>query len=91
MAKLKHRDYDVIVSDVRMPGMSGREFIAELRRARPELVARLIFSTGDSFAPDTAELIQSAGVPTVAKPFDFTALEQLIRDVAGRTTNRPTS
>ena len=91
LAKLKHRDYDVIVSDVRMPGMSGREFIAELRRARPELVARLIFSTGDSFAPDTAELIQSAGVPTVAKPFDFTALEQLIRDVAGRTTNRPTS
>ena len=91
LAKLKHRDYDVIVSDVRMPGMSGREFIAELRRARPELVARLIFSTGDSFAPDTAELIQSAGVPTVAKPFEFIALEQLIRDVAGRTANRPTS
>ena len=85
LRKLRQRDFDVIVSDVRMPGMSGREFIAHLRRERPELVARLIFSTGDSFAADTAALLQDAGVPTVAKPFDFASLEQLIRDVAART------
>jgi len=65
--------------------MSGRDFIAHLRRERPQLVARLIFSTGDSFAADTAALLQDAGVPTVAKPFDFASLEQLIRDVAART------
>ena len=79
---LKHRDFDVIVSDVRMPGMSGRDFIAQLRRERPDLVARLIFSTGDSFTADTIALLQDAGVPTVTKPFDFGALEQLVRQVA---------
>jgi two-component system NtrC family sensor kinase len=85
LSKLKQRDFDVIVSDVRMPGMSGGDFIAHLRRERPELIARLIFSTGDSFATETAALIQDVGVPTVSKPFDFSTLEQLIREVAART------
>src|SRR5437660_448646 len=66
---LAERDFDVIISDVRMPGMSGREFLERLRRERPALVARLIFSTGDTFAPETAALIQESGLPTVHKPF----------------------
>jgi CheY-like chemotaxis protein len=68
-----------------MPGMSGGDFIARLKSERPELVSRLIFTTGDAFAPDTAELIESSGVPTVTKPFDFATLERLIRDVSTRT------
>src|SRR3989449_7840910 len=51
---LQERGFHVVISDVRMPGMAGREFIGRLRRGRPELVSRLIFSTGDTFAPDTA-------------------------------------
>jgi len=77
--------FDVIVSDVRMPGMSGGDFLGRLKSERPELVSRLIFSTGDAFAPDTAELLESSGVPTVTKPFDFATLERLIRDVSART------
>jgi two-component system NtrC family sensor kinase len=81
---LGNTDFDVIVSDVRMPGMSGREFLQRLRRDRPELVSRLIFSSGDTFAPETAALIQESGIPTVTKPFEFAALEQVIREVAAR-------
>jgi len=81
---LKERDFHVIISDVRMPGMAGREFIERLRRDRPELVARLIFTTGDTFAPDTAALLQEVGVPTVTKPFDFAALERVVREVAAQ-------
>jgi len=43
-----------------------------------------VFSTGDTFAPDTAALIQDSGIPTVTKPFDFAALEQVLRQVAAR-------
>ncbi len=82
LQKLKTQDFDVIVSDVRMPGMSGHDLIDHLRNDRPELVGRLIFSTGDSFAPDTAKLLEQSNVPTVAKPFDFGALERLILQVA---------
>jgi len=65
-------------------GMSGREFLARLQRDRPELVARVVFSTGDTFAPDTAALLKESGVPTVTKPFDFAMLERMIREVATR-------
>ncbi len=82
---LKHHDFDVIISDVRMPGMGGREFIERLRQERPDLLPKLVFSTGDTFAPDTAALIKQSGVPTVTKPFDFAVLEQVVREVAARS------
>src|SRR5882672_6914839 len=81
---LQQRRFDVIISDVRMPGMSGREFLERLQRDRPELVARVVFSTGDTFAPDTAALLKESGLPTVTKPFDFAMLERMIREVATR-------
>jgi len=83
---LEQRAFDVIISDVRMPGMSGREFLERLRRDRPDLVTRLVFSTGDAFTPETATLLKESGVPTVAKPFDFAVLERVVREVAGRAT-----
>ncbi|HZH80178.1 MAG TPA: ATP-binding protein [Gemmatimonadales bacterium] len=85
---LRERPFDVIISDVRMPGMSGREFLDRLRRERPSLVPRLVFSTGDTFAPDTAALLRDSGVPTVTKPFDFAELERVIRDVAARAAGK---
>jgi len=81
---LQRRGFDVIISDVRMPGMSGREFLERLRRDRPELVPRVVFSTGDTFAPDTAAFLKESGVPTVTKPFDFAMLERVIREVVTR-------
>jgi CheY-like chemotaxis protein len=81
---LEQRDFDVIISDVRMPGMAGREFVERLRRDRPELMSRLVFSTGDTFAPETAALLKEVGAPTVMKPFDFAALERVVREVAAQ-------
>src|SRR5216110_2541343 len=81
---LQQRSFDVIISDVRMPGMSGREFLERLGRDRPDLVPRVVLSTGDTFAPDTAALLKQSGVPTVTKPFDFAMLERLLREVATR-------
>jgi signal transduction histidine kinase len=84
---LRTEDFDVIVSDVRMPGMGGREFLAGLKRERPELVPRLVFSSGDVAAADTAALLREAGLPSIVKPFDFAYLEQLIREVAAASSS----
>jgi PAS domain S-box-containing protein len=87
LALLAREHFDVIISDVRMPGMSGREFLERLRAERPELATRLVFSTGDTFAADTAALLRDAGVPTLTKPFDFKTLERVIREVAARVAD----
>ncbi len=82
LAALETARFDAIISDVRMPGIGGREFLARLREAHPELVATLIFSTGDSFAPETEALVKESGLPALVKPFDFAKLERLIRQTA---------
>src|SRR5216117_2412846 len=79
---LRRERFDVIVSDVRMPGMSGAEFLERLRREHPAMVKRLIFTTGDTFAADTSSLLRDAGVPSLVKPYDFAKLEEVLRQVA---------
>lgn len=81
LAALTHRRFDVILSDVRMPGMGGREFVERLRREHLEARTRLVFLTGDTPAPDTATLLAETGVPVMAKP--------LGRQVATRPTTAP--
>jgi signal transduction histidine kinase/ActR/RegA family two-component response regulator len=79
---LRRERFDVIVSDVRMPGMSGGEFLERLRREHPAMVKRLIFTTGDTFAADTSSLLRDSGVPSLVKPYDFAKLEGVLRQVA---------
>jgi len=82
---LRHERFDVIVSDIRMPGMSGREFLERLRVEYPAMVSRLVFATGDTFAADTSSLLREAGVPSLVKPYDFAKLETLLHEVVGGT------
>src|SRR6266699_3243642 len=79
---LRRERFDVIVSDVRVPGLSGGEFLERLRREHPAMVKRLIFTTGDTFAADTSSLLRDAGVPSLVKPYDFAKLEEVLRQVA---------
>src|SRR5688500_5423064 len=55
--RLRHADYDLIVSDVRFPAGDGRTFFDFAVAARPELASRFLICTGDSASPETAEFI----------------------------------
>jgi nitrogen-specific signal transduction histidine kinase/ActR/RegA family two-component response regulator len=81
---LRGQTFDVILCDVRMPGMNGRDFLIRLREQAPVLISTLIFATGDTLDVDTAALLADAGAPSLVKPFDFDALERLVRDVAAK-------
>jgi two-component system NtrC family sensor kinase len=74
--------YDVIVSDLRMPGLDGGELLQRLRDDAEGMENRLVFLTGDAASPEAERLLQSAGVPVVLKPFDFGRMEALIERVA---------
>ena len=73
--------YDVIISDLRMPGLSGIEMHARLERERPEVLRRLIFSTGDSVSPDAAAFIRRSDCPVLNKPFELAELRDLVTRV----------
>ena len=77
--------FDLVISDLRMPRLSGREFYEELVRRRPELAARLVFSTGDTVRGDTLAFLESLDRPYLHKPFSLAELRGLLGEVARDT------
>ena len=75
-------NFDLVISDLRMPRLSGREFYEELARRRPELAARLVFSTGDTVRGDTLAFLESLDRPYLHKPFSLAELRSLLGEVA---------
>ncbi|MEO8178213.1 MAG: ATP-binding protein [Deltaproteobacteria bacterium] len=71
--------FDVILSDLMMPGMSGMEFHAELTRTFPQLVERVVFISGGAFSPNATAFLEQAQIQCIEKPFDARSVLRLVR------------
>ncbi|MFI5235360.1 MAG: ATP-binding protein [Gemmatimonadales bacterium] len=69
---------DLIITDLRMPRLSGRDFYEALRATRPELAERVAFSTGDTIRDDTLAFLERQGRPVLHKPFTLAELRRLL-------------
>ena len=78
-----HTRFDLIVCDLRMPGMTGPELFRWMLDSQPELVSRLIFTTGDMHEHDTAEFLAATRCCVLEKPFELETLRRVIESVAG--------
>lgn len=70
--------FDVIISDVMMPGMSGIEFYERLEQVEPLQAERMVLVTGATFLPSTRAFLERTGVPCFRKPVDVAELCRLI-------------
>ncbi len=68
---------DLLVTDVGLPGMNGRQLAEAAREIRPDL--RVLFVTGYAEKAADAGAFLGPGMEMITKPF---ALEQLSRKVA---------
>jgi CheY-like chemotaxis protein len=68
--------YALVVSDLRMPGVSGIELHDHLARDRPDILARVIFCTGDVVSQEVALFLRSTARPVLQKPFDLMLLRR---------------
>ncbi len=73
--------FDVVITDLRMPRLGGREFYEALRRRSPDRAARLVFSTGDTIRGDTLTFLESVRRPYLRKPFGLDELRGLLASV----------
>jgi two-component system cell cycle sensor histidine kinase/response regulator CckA len=69
---------DLLLTDVVMPEMGGKELIRALRKADPDLKAVAI--TGHLLAEDLEDLKEAGIMDVVYKPFDVSALAQMVRN-----------
>jgi two-component system, NtrC family, sensor kinase len=76
--------FDLILSDVKMPGMSGFELHQLIKQRDADLAARLIFVTGDTMSAATQARIAQSGNPSIAKPFTIERIETLVRTLVAR-------
>ncbi len=79
---------DIIVSDVRMPGLTGHELVAALRET-PELAdTPLILMTGDADLPDMRKGMDLGADDYIPKPFDNLALLRTVQSHLERAGQR---
>jgi CheY-like chemotaxis protein len=76
-------DFDLILSDVLMPEISGIDLYELLRVTHPSTSERMVFITGGAFTPVARDFLASVPNATLEKPFEPEKLRALVRDHLG--------
>jgi signal transduction histidine kinase/ActR/RegA family two-component response regulator len=80
LRRLDSASFDLIVCDLNMPEMNGKEFYRQLRQAKPEMASRVIFATGDLISDHPDLFPEGHPHDVLPKPFRldqlFTTLER---------------
>jgi CheY-like chemotaxis protein len=69
---------DILLTDVKMPGMNGYQLAEAGLSLRPALKVMLMTGYADEVIPDA---IREASIPILRKPFNFANLATSIREV----------
>ncbi len=80
-------EIDLVILDMMMPGMSGRECLARLLEANPR--ARVLITTGYTSDGSAEELLAEGAMGIVEKPLEIAALAQKVRDALDDGAARP--
>ncbi len=84
LARIAERDYQVILCDVMMPRMNGRDVFEQIQRQWPGLERRIVFITGGAFVPALAGFLDSVDNLKLRKPFTVEHLLALVQDAQTR-------
>ncbi len=76
LEKIKHNEYDVIISNQQMPRMKGDKLYLEVQKLSQDLAKRIIFISGN-----INEFIISTGNRFLAKPFSHQQLIDVVNDL----------
>lgn len=75
---LKNKPQDVVILDIKMPGMNGHEALAEIKKIRPE--TQVIMLTGHGAMESAKESKAKGAYDYLSKPCDIDLLASKIND-----------
>jgi len=84
LKKIENRKYDLILVDIKMPGMDGVELYKRIQKIDKSLARRVVFMTGDVMGTDTEKFLAEAKVAHIEKPFDAEQLSSGVRRALAR-------
>jgi DNA-binding NtrC family response regulator len=84
---LRKTEIDILVSDIKMPEMSGLELLQKTRTILPQLP--VIFLTAYGTIPDAVDAVKAGAIDYLTKPFDGKDLIRKIEHVFATTPPQP--
>jgi len=78
--QLRTHQYDLVLSDLSMPGMDGEALYKHVQENHPELARRIVFVTGDTVSGTARTFLDRTGNRWLAKPFNIAEVETLVRN-----------
>jgi DNA-binding NtrC family response regulator len=83
--------FDVVVSDMMMPGGNGSDLYAVLLAEAPDLASRSLFMTGGATTPDTVAFVAEHAANVLQKPLDLANLRKRVDAILAdrRVSSRP--
>lgn len=82
LARIETERFDAILSDFRLPSMSGERFYEEIGLRDKKLLKKLVFITGDTISTKTVKYLRKTEVPYLSKPFKIEELERILQNIA---------
>jgi CheY-like chemotaxis protein len=83
--------YDLVICDMKMPGLDGQHFYKTLVRTGNSLRERFLFVTGDVVAIRTQEFLERYHLQHLAKPFRVEELIEKVKQVLAGKIPRETA
>ena len=77
---------DLIISDLSMPQVDGRQFWRRLLERHPQLTGRVLYFTGDSNSQEARAFLQESGCNWLEKPVRAETLVHSIRVILGQAS-----
>ena len=71
-------EMDILISDMRMPGMNGYQVVERAQALRPRIKVLMMTGYAHEAAPG-----KQAGLPILYKPFDFNSLPGVVEGLLG--------
>ncbi len=81
LEQLKNQSYDVLIVDLRMPGLDGEGLFEVLRKQYPDAAKRVVFVTGDTASPDSQAFLERTGRPFLAKPMELSEVQGIVQEI----------
>jgi DNA-binding response OmpR family regulator len=85
LERLEAKPYDLVISDLDMPGLDGPGLYLEMTRRWPASAPRVLFVSGFADTAEYVGFLNATNVPVLVKPFDLDDLRQLV----GRQLEKP--
>ncbi|MBI5254033.1 MAG: response regulator [Euryarchaeota archaeon] len=77
LERVKKEDWDIVLTDLKMPGMSGMELMLEIKKLKPHIKAIMI--TAFATVENAVEAMKKGASDYISKPFKINEIEVAVK------------